>query len=188
MRSIGRPYLRCFAATLSLLAYLVITLGWFPVTRRVDKNQEPFPCENCACSCSSAAECWTSCCCFTVVERLEWAKRRQVSVPAEYLKHLKQDELPSCGCCDKLAKRTESGQHDSKGAGSFLSELKCSGLTTFWVLFGAVLAPKLETQGFRTAQVGVLFSWPQIGYESNPPEPPEPVPIARRSACERLAM
>lgn len=43
---------------------------------------EPFPCQNCRCGCSSAEQCWTSCCCYSLRERLAWAKKNKVAPPA----------------------------------------------------------------------------------------------------------
>jgi hypothetical protein len=42
-----------------------------------------YPCEEHACGCSSARECWTNCCCYTQHERLVWALRNGVAPPAD---------------------------------------------------------------------------------------------------------
>ncbi len=43
---------------------------------------ERYPCEGHACGCASATECWSSCCCHTVQERLAWAITNGVKPPA----------------------------------------------------------------------------------------------------------
>ncbi len=42
----------------------------------------PFPCQGCHCGCKNATQCWTSCCCYSLSERLAWAKRNGVTPPA----------------------------------------------------------------------------------------------------------
>jgi hypothetical protein len=42
---------------------------------------ERYPCEGCACGCGSAHECWSSCCCHTEQERIQWAIDRGVEPP-----------------------------------------------------------------------------------------------------------
>lgn len=49
----------------------------------------PYPCRNSKCGCKSALQCWTSCCCHTPQQRLDWAAKNRVAVP-EYGQHLKQ--------------------------------------------------------------------------------------------------
>jgi hypothetical protein len=51
-------------AGLALLAYLVGALG-FPVPAATQKPSAiAFPCQNHACGCMTAEQCWQHCCCF----------------------------------------------------------------------------------------------------------------------------
>ena len=43
--------------------------------------EERFPCEGCACGCGTAEHCWTSCCCHTLEERVDWAIANNVALP-----------------------------------------------------------------------------------------------------------
>lgn len=41
-----------------------------------------FPCEHSTCGCADAEQCWRSCCCSTLTQRLAWAEREGVTPPA----------------------------------------------------------------------------------------------------------
>lgn len=43
---------------------------------------EPFPCQHCPCGCKTAVQCWTSCCCYTLAERIAWAEKNGITPPA----------------------------------------------------------------------------------------------------------
>jgi hypothetical protein len=45
-------------------------------------TSQPFPCQDHACGCRTAEQCWTSCCCFTPEERWAWADAHNVQPPA----------------------------------------------------------------------------------------------------------
>lgn len=45
------------------------------------RDVERFPCEDHACGCVSAEECWHDCCCYTPHQRLVWAIRNGVTPP-----------------------------------------------------------------------------------------------------------
>lgn len=69
----------------------------------------PYPCRNGKCGCKSALQCWTSCCCHTPQQRLDWAAANGVKVP-EYGQHLHQVVAaqkatvtsPKAACCEKV--------------------------------------------------------------------------------------
>ena len=42
---------------------------------------QPFPCQDRACGCRSAAQCWQKCCCFTNSEKVAWARKKKISLP-----------------------------------------------------------------------------------------------------------
>lgn len=64
------------------LAYLLAALE-IPLPVFVHKNSgQPFPCQDHACGCQTAEECWSHCCCFTPEERLAWAREHNVEPPA----------------------------------------------------------------------------------------------------------
>ena len=70
-----------------LLASLPIPIAI--VSHDTAEDNTPYPCRDGKCGCKSAFQCWTSCCCHSAQERLEWAAKHGVAVP-EYGQHLKQ--------------------------------------------------------------------------------------------------
>ena len=73
---------RRVCAGVSLAAYLVAAVG-FPIpAASAAIGGIPFPCQNHACGCQSAEQCWRSCCCFTPEEHWAWAKANHVEPPA----------------------------------------------------------------------------------------------------------
>ena len=64
------------------LAYLLVALE-IPLPAAVHKDtSQPFPCQDHACGCQTAEQCWTNCCCFTPEERWAWARAHNVQPPA----------------------------------------------------------------------------------------------------------
>ncbi len=62
--------------------YAVVATGLPMVARPVvtwDTSAERFPCEASACGCANAEQCWQSCCCHTLAQRVAWARREGVS-------------------------------------------------------------------------------------------------------------
>lgn len=75
-------------------------------------SDERFACQDRGCGCQSAEQCWSQCCCFSVSERVAWAKKNGVNPPAHVLAahaELKQEEnlvsrkssdsVPHSSCC-----------------------------------------------------------------------------------------
>lgn len=86
------PARRAMAALL-LAAFCVASIGVLPshaalavviarLSGSVSGASEAFPCQDGACGCATASECWTSCCCNSAHERLVWALERGVLPPA----------------------------------------------------------------------------------------------------------
>lgn len=51
----------------------------------------PFPCQDRPCGCATAEQCWTGCCCFTNVEKVAWARRNGVTIPAYVVEAAKKE-------------------------------------------------------------------------------------------------
>jgi hypothetical protein len=66
-----------------LLAY-VVTAGGIPIplASLPKESGELFPCMAGSCGCSTADQCWRSCCCHSLDERIAWAYRRGIQPPA----------------------------------------------------------------------------------------------------------
>jgi len=84
---------------------------------------EPFPCQNCRCGCSSAEQCWTSCCCYSLRERIAWAKKNKVTPPA-FVAYLVEFD-PELGTeSSKKPPTTASITEKVRGGGSCHSSMK----------------------------------------------------------------
>lgn len=99
---------RRVTAMIVLLCY-ALGLGWISVPVAPAKSTtEAYPCQNHACGCSSAAQCWKACCCFTRDQKIAWAEANQVAIPY----HLLGEEPPliaakkKSGCCSKEVERS----------------------------------------------------------------------------------
>jgi hypothetical protein len=67
-----------------LVAALVISHLPFPIpdVRLPSISEVAFPCQSRPCGCKTARQCWTTCCCFTPAQRLQWAKENGVTPPS----------------------------------------------------------------------------------------------------------
>jgi hypothetical protein len=145
IRRVGH-WLRRVVSCVALLAYLGAVWG-YPLPATVASSlaagkdtSVPYPCMNNACGCRSAADCWASCCCYTLKQRVAWAVEHNVPIPDDAARRLaaemKQeaasdtdicslpclDESESAPCCphcaaDKTACATQPaaggcGEHD----------------------------------------------------------------------------
>jgi hypothetical protein len=82
-KAFWRSLRRRLCAGLTLAAYLAAALGVpLPASGRPKDSHTPFPCQNHACGCVTAEQCWTSCCCFTPEQRWAWALAHHVQPPA----------------------------------------------------------------------------------------------------------
>lgn len=70
-------------ASLGLVVYGILVSG-LPLPMPVvlgPTSGEGYPCENSTCGCAGAEQCWSQCCCNTLVQRLDWALREGVRPP-----------------------------------------------------------------------------------------------------------
>jgi hypothetical protein len=163
-RNLNRRRLaRRLVAGLALVAYLFTSAGFLPlpVLPHKKKSGTPFPCQDHLCGCSSAKECWTHCCCFSVEERWAWAAAHHVEPPAyaerpaaagwSLARLRNQADQPACcdhakhaSCCETEEARPAVGTGQSAD-GTRLPTLlmvtaaRCQNLSAAWVGVGAVL-------------------------------------------------
>lgn len=86
------PRGRSLACLLAALGYLAASFGvwpspafvlsWLGGLRAAGEAAERYPCEDCPCGCTGAAQCWAHCCCHTTEQRLAWALERGVRPPS----------------------------------------------------------------------------------------------------------
>lgn len=74
------PRLISLAVLLGVCAAVVPIPIAVPVIGQKDRS-EPFPCQDHACGCLSAAQCWNHCCCMTDSAKLAWSRRHGVRPP-----------------------------------------------------------------------------------------------------------
>jgi hypothetical protein len=68
---------------LALIGYLTAAIGLpVPEAGHYKPGAVSFPCQNHACGCLTAEQCWQSCCCFNHEEKMAWAEAHQVQPPA----------------------------------------------------------------------------------------------------------
>lgn len=94
---------------ISLVLLLVLCAAHIPLpatpSERPEKDQTiPFPCQNRPCGCNTAEQCWKSCCCFSHIEKLAWAK---LHAP-ESLYSVEAVSDPQCMVASQLFADTEN--------------------------------------------------------------------------------
>jgi len=145
IRHIATP----LCAWFSLATYLLLATGLpICVPGANDKDlSQPFPCMNCACGCHSAEQCWRSCCCHTLAERLAWARENRVQPPDYVLAEARTQGIDvcedahqshhSCCCCAK-PKAKDAGHGNSV---VLIQALRCSGIGSDWLAIGVAIVP-----------------------------------------------
>jgi hypothetical protein len=109
LRSIRRRYGGRAASALLLVVFALTAAGVpLPTGQGPPKSGELFPCATCKCGCATAEQCWRSCCCHTLAERLAWARENGVEPPAFALVEARREGLladspSSATCCAKRA-------------------------------------------------------------------------------------
>jgi len=186
-----RRFVRKLCAVFALLAYLAVAVGLpLPAVARKDVSQ-PFPCQDHACGCRSAEECWLHCCCFTPEQRWPWAEAHGV-VPPAYAERPTRPagETESCPHASGPAARSCCGRHHQASpppppAGARwvmgVESLRCRGLTTLWASAGAVVPPPpvLSWRPFWPLRGALSFA--DASPRVHLPVPPDPPP--RRSGA-----
>lgn len=55
-----------------------------------------FPCQDNVCGCRNAAQCWSSCCCHTDQQKLDWARKNGVTPPDSFLQKMAWKKYSTC--------------------------------------------------------------------------------------------
>jgi hypothetical protein len=101
IRRIGR---RCAACV--LLAMYVVTAAGVPLPAGTKaKSGEMYPCMDCPCGCNSAEQCWRSCCCHTLAERMDWAHEHGVRPPEYAIEDARREKIDLCWLDDPAESR-----------------------------------------------------------------------------------
>jgi hypothetical protein len=75
--------LQRLAGWLTCLTVAICSVG-VPMPARSERKagDTPFPCQDCPCGCKDAETCWRDCCCFTNQQKVAWARKHRVAIPA----------------------------------------------------------------------------------------------------------
>ena len=130
MRNIFRQLDQIRLPILSLIAGCLVACSLeFPLPVIVLKDTTiAYPCQTRGCGCQNADQCWKSCCCFSDVEKLAWAKANGITPPDWFLEKIaaaedQAEKTPvaakapaakksSCGCCCKCESKSGSAVTD----------------------------------------------------------------------------
>ena len=140
-------------AALAMSAYLLAIVG-FPVWQPAGKTSERFACQSRRCGCRTAEQCWNSCCCFTLEQRIAWARANNAEIPANVLaraaraKNEKQiaTKVKVCSHCAAKTKtccspaKGESGKRRIVWVDSAQAQ-KCRGESSNWLTLGMPVFP-----------------------------------------------
>jgi hypothetical protein len=107
-----------------MLFAFVFSLFPIPLIGAKPKGGQPYPCQHCACGCSSAEQCWKSCCCYNDQQKLAWAKKHGVKPPTWFVAKIPTEDKGSArSCCS--AKTKEQPSCCSKSTTSSTSKPSC---------------------------------------------------------------
>lgn len=102
MKRVRTTCLKC-----ALLLAFVVSLFPIPVVKAKPTGGDPYPCQHCACGCSSAEQCWRSCCCFNDQQKLAWAKKNGVKPPVWFTANVSDQDKPVAkACCSNHTKKS----------------------------------------------------------------------------------
>jgi len=170
---------------LALVGVLVSSLGimFVPQTKRT--SSQAFPCQGGSCGCHSAEQCWQSCCCTSVAQRLAWADENDVT-PPPFLTELlaAATAVAPQNCCSHSATDSEAASSCDMEQGSelptrlvLLSDIsKCRGLAKYITIFGnAICKPLPDAPAFDMTLRSRIHPFDE-SFESPLLAPPTPPP------------
>lgn len=128
---------RAFIAALVIANQFLIASGLpLPLAAAGPKKDlsKPFPCMDRPCGCLNADQCWHSCCCFTMREKLAWAiahhveppafvreaaaeeEREEITQAAHHIMRPGEKHCCCCACCAKQRSQNSAIAGDSAAA------------------------------------------------------------------------
>lgn len=143
----------------ALIGYLAGAVG-FPVpAASVKDRSRPFPCQDHACGCQNADQCWQHCCCYSAEEKRAWARAHQVEPPAaatpaaekgwnsprlrdQEAKPAPCSEAACCSCCSAPKPAAKAGAPKKRVAWVVgLAARHCGGEGNHWLTGEPSFAP-----------------------------------------------
>ncbi len=174
------------ASVMVMVAVLLSSLGIVVIPNATQDTSVAFPCMGGTCGCSSAAQCWQSCCCNTPVERLAWAQANNIEPPESLLRMLALTEMKSpdskAACCSQLAGDTDcvaeiDATEQATGRVVLMSAInKCRGLGGYIAIFGAAICEPLPVNDIGRATASERIAMLDVRFASLTTAPPTPPP------------
>lgn len=182
------------------MSYALTGVAFVPlaVERQPLKSGGRYPCESCACGCSSAQHCWDKCCCHTDAQKIEWAERNGIKPPDFLVVRVKAQKdteakstLPACcakarqqqvaSAPEKLVSYNQPVQSSNAKATNgklvlMWKAAECKGLKHLWLSLAEVYlpsAPSIVSSGSEVLYKLVIFNDSATSY-SHRPDPPIP--------------
>lgn len=120
------------ALCLVLTSAILLASTGVPVLSVVPKvpTDTPFPCQSHRCGCRDASSLWGDCCCYTLEQKVAWARERGIAIPS--FVETKLASRAKCSstaksCCSakpkltKLAKNSQANVQSSKASVSLVN-------------------------------------------------------------------
>ena len=159
-------------------------------------RSRPFPCMDSPCGCATAEQCFRECCCHSVSERLDWARRH--GLEAEVLAVLEggpaagavEPAADAGGCCSSHGKKSPAKPSCCASASpaddapprdpprrrsvTLRAVLACQGLVAEWMSVGGTLPPVRVDAGASAAPCEwvELFDMAALSPPLTPRSPP----------------
>jgi hypothetical protein len=115
-RRVFRRSLRRRLISAILAAMYIVTAAGIPLPAEdlARKSGELFPCSDDACGCASAEQCWRSCCCHSLAERIEWAREHKVRPPEFAIAEARRSGVDVAWLLDTTAPGFAGGLRDAQ--------------------------------------------------------------------------
>lgn len=166
----------------TLLCFVLIA-GGVPLPEAPTFGQGgAYPCQSHRCGCSSAEQCWKSCCCFSHSQKLAWAKQNNLTPPAIAIAQVRSQPAKVQSCCAAKASSASNSCCKASPASTntsdwslALEKAKCRGAATQWLTLGAALpAPELTVSDEEVPMVdrwSIVDEW-TLSCADRPEAPP----------------
>lgn len=203
MKKSSKSYLKSLLVRLTawlVLVCLVVSFAGVPLPAGAKKDRSvPFPCQDRACGCMSAADCKHGCCCFSDDQRREWARQHGldpetlVDEPKESASVVpnstadddtaccsKDPACPCCCCQQHQIKPTQAtvdvaDAEDDSDVILVWQARRCQGQGEWWLTLTLVMPPPRQEYRLADNLVEFLIEAPVLFPTAPSDEPDEPV-------------
>lgn len=173
----------------AVAAYVATCVG-LPFPMRVSKRGGGrFPCEDHACGCATAQECWEYCCCYTPRQKLAWAKAHGVTPPGFVLAQVQREMRRACcrahgsprACCKSHHRGHDGESVAGKSPGKTVWVLtswsrQCKGMADYWTGCPPSLPPSAISMTARGSSQPRFLDNVSAGPLHDRGSPPNPPP------------